>query len=434
MSLFSADIRQNLLHLIRMDTIAFLIQMALLACGVMFIYNAGMDYGGTHSLRWLRQIAWIVFGLIVYFTCALLDYRALGRHSWIFFLGGVFLLCLVFLSSGGNYGARSMLVIAGNNFQASEPMKVFTLLFCAWVLSHPLLHYTLIPPFFIWAAIIIWPFGIIMLQRDWGTALVFLPFSYGMLFLNGMKKRWFLYTFLAVVLLTPVLIHFMAKRHKERLLVFFKAPTEALIASYEDTMPEAIKKHLPDFGKKFQDFITSFSEPEADAEIEGGQRKNKNKIEWDNWNAKQAIYSVGSGGLGGRGYGKGIQHTLGFLPRPVAPTDFIFTVIAEETGFIGTSTLLTLLTLLILTSFRTAYMANNPFGASIALGAAILYATHSIINIGMCIEMAPIIGIPLPFVSYGGSCIVTMMMVAGLVQSVHIHSTDEDETALQDYE
>ena len=89
--------------------------------------------------------------------------------------------------------------------------------------------------------------------------------------------------------------------------------------------------------------------------------------------------------------------------------------------------------ILLLTTFRTAFLSNNPFGASIALGAGVLYATHAFINIGMCVEMAPIIGIPLPFVSYGGSCIVTMMMVAGMVQSVHIHSTSEDETALQDY-
>lgn len=431
MPLFSADIRQNLLHLMRMDYIALLVQMALLACGVLFIYNAGMDYGGTHSARWFRQLAWIVFGAAIYLTFALVDYRALGRHSCYFFLGGLILLCMVFLSGGS--GDRSMLVIAGNNLQASEPMKAFTLLFSAWVLSHPILRYSLIPPIFIWGAIIFLPFGIITLQHDWGTALVFLPFSYAILFLNGMKKRWILYSLIFVVVVTPLLLHFMGTRQKGRLLVFLKDPTESLIESYEARAPESIRRILPDFGKHYENFIAQFNEPETDPDTENQKKRNKDKVEWDNWNAKQAIYSVGSGGVRGRGYGKGIQHTLGFLPRPVASTDFIFSVFAEETGFLGTSALLILFMILLLTTFRTALLANNPFGASIALGAGVLYATHAFINIGMCVEMAPIIGIPLPFVSYGGSCIVTMMMVAGMVQSVHIHSTSEDENALQDY-
>ena len=433
MSLYTADIKQNLLLLFRMDFGALLVQMALLCCGVLFVYNAGMDYGGAHSVRWLRQIVWIAIGGIAYFTCALADYRVLGRYSWTLFIGGIFLLCLVFLSGGGA-GARSVLALPGTTFQASEPMKAAALLFVSWVLSHPILRYSSIPPIFIWGAVIIIPFGIVMLQHDWGTALVFLPFSYAILFLNGMKKRWLLFSLLAVVLVSPIFYHFMAPRHKERLLVFLKEPTESMIGTYEKHAPESLKRHLPDFRSRFNAFMESFQKHDEEEEADVKQKRKKEKVEWDNWNAKQAINSVGSGGVVGRGYGKGIQHTLGFLPRPVAPTDFIFSVIAEEVGFVGTSALLVLFTLLVLFACRTALYANSLLGASIALGAAVLYATHIVINIGMCVEIVPIIGIPLPFVSYGGSCIVTMMIVAGMVQSVHIHNKPPLEQELQDYD
>ena len=123
---------------------------------------------------------------------------------------------------------------------------------------------------------------------------------------------------------------------------------------------------------------------------------------------------------------------MGYLPKTVAPTDFIFSVIAEETGFLGSMVLLILLACLILCFCRTALLARNNFGASLALGAAVIIATHVIINIGMTVQAVPIIGIPLPYVSYGGSFMISIMLLSGLVQNVHIHrriakENDEEE-------
>ena len=104
------------------------------------------------------------------------------------------------------------------------------------------------------------------------------------------------------------------------------------------------------------------------------------------------------------------------------PTDFIFAVICEETGLLGALCVIFLFVVYIVLTCRTAMRANDEFGASIAIGAAVLVASHCAINMGMCIGLSPIIGIPLPFVSYGGSCLLGMLLVAGLVQSVHIHT------------
>ena len=146
-----------------------------------------------------------------------------------------------------------------------------------------------------------------------------------------------------------------------------------------------------------------------------GERKR------DDWNAIQSLLAVGSGGFAGKGYLKGTQHVLGYLPRTIAPTDFIFSVIAEETGFVGTSMLVGLLAGLLLCFCRTALLARDRLGSFLAVGVMVIFATHIVINIAMTIRMGPIIGLPLPFVSYGGSFMLGTMLLAGLVQSVELH-------------
>ena len=124
---------------------------------------------------------------------------------------------------------------------------------------------------------------------------------------------------------------------------------------------------------------------------------------------------------------KGTQHVLGYLPKSVAPTDFIFSVIAEETGFFGSLLLLLFFASIILCGCRTALLSRDQFGVCLALGTSIIFATHIFINIAMTVQAAPIIGIPLPFVSYGGSFMLAIMCLAGLSQSVHIHQTSDEQ-------
>jgi rod shape determining protein RodA len=138
-----------------------------------------------------------------------------------------------------------------------------------------------------------------------------------------------------------------------------------------------------------------------------------------NWNRNQALIAVGSGGLSGKGYGKGLQAGLGYLPPAVAHNDFLFAVIAEESGFVGGAFALILYGVILWNSLRIASMAQDRFGTLLAVGAAVLLMVHIFINVGMTIGITPITGLPLPFLSYGGSFLLSCCILLGLVQSVY---------------
>ncbi len=406
--IISADIRQNARLLLRMDWGALAAQVILLGTGVLFIYGAGRDYGADAPFRWLAQLAWIVIGTALYIACAICDYRELGRRSWILYLCGLLLLSLVFINGGHDSSARSVLRLPGADVQVSEPMKVAALVFCSYLLSHPMLAFTRMPLLLLWGLVVVPPVACVLLQGDGGTALMFLPFTFAILFINGLRKRWILGMFIALVIAVPVAFSSMKPYQKQRILVFVKTPCENVIDVLSPVLPSEWTEAM---NSRLEDTIKSFS------------AKERGSRPLDDWNARQALYSVGSGRMSGTGFMKGKQHTLGYLPRGVAPTDFIFCVIAEESGFMGSLAVICAMCLLVIFSFRTAMLSRDRLGAGIAVGAAALYVTHTFVNIGMCIGWAPIIGIPLPFISYGGSCLVTMMIVAGLVQSVHAHNS-----------
>ena len=136
------------------------------------------------------------------------------------------------------------------------------------------------------------------------------------------------------------------------------------------------------------------------------------------WNQRQSLISVGSGGLAGQGWTEGTQAQLGYLPRSVAHNDFIFSVIAEEKGFLGSITVLGLFGLVLFNGIRIAGSARDRLGTLLALGVTVLFAVHVFVNIAMTIGLVPITGIPLPFISYGGSFVLSCCLLQGLVQSV----------------
>jgi rod shape determining protein RodA len=136
------------------------------------------------------------------------------------------------------------------------------------------------------------------------------------------------------------------------------------------------------------------------------------------YNLSQSLISVGSGGLLGKGWTEGTQAQLGYLPRSVAHNDFIFSVIAEEKGFLGSLTVLGLFGLVLFNGIRIAGSARDRFGTLIAIGVTVLFTVHVFVNIAMTIGLVPITGIPLPFISYGGSFVLSCCLLQGLVQSV----------------
>jgi rod shape determining protein RodA len=140
------------------------------------------------------------------------------------------------------------------------------------------------------------------------------------------------------------------------------------------------------------------------------------------WNKRQSEISVGSGGLKGKGFQKGTQNILGYLPRSVAPTDFIFAVIAEEMGFMGSAVVLTLFGLVVAVCFLAALSSHDKMGRLLCVGVTTILACHVFINMAMTVGLMPITGIPLPLLSYGGSFMLITMSALGLVQSVYVRT------------
>ncbi|MFP4353469.1 MAG: FtsW/RodA/SpoVE family cell cycle protein, partial [Puniceicoccaceae bacterium] len=138
----------------------------------------------------------------------------------------------------------------------------------------------------------------------------------------------------------------------------------------------------------------------------------------DSWNVNQSRISIGSGGLFGKGWGGGTQALLGYLPPAVAHNDFIFAVLAEEKGFLGSSAALVLYGVIILNGFRIAGLARDRFGMLLAVGVSVLLLVHVFINVGMTMGLTPVTGLPLPFMTYGGSFLLSCCVLQGLVQSV----------------
>ncbi|MBO5803038.1 MAG: FtsW/RodA/SpoVE family cell cycle protein, partial [Lentisphaeria bacterium] len=214
------------------------------------------------------------------------------------------------------------------------------------------------------------PFLLIYKEPDLGTALVLLPIVGAILFSAHLKLRWILALLILLMATAPVLYMNLKPYQKER--------------------------------------IYTFLNPESDPTDLG-------------WNAVQANLAVGRGGVTGKGFMEGTHCSLGYLPRTVANSDFIFPVIAEETGFIGAFLLLMLYAVLMFSILRTAMLAPDDFGRYLCVGIGALLITHVAVNIGMCIQLLPITGLPLPLVSYGGSFMVSMMIYLGIIQSVYAH-------------
>jgi rod shape determining protein RodA len=142
------------------------------------------------------------------------------------------------------------------------------------------------------------------------------------------------------------------------------------------------------------------------------------------WNAKQAMISAATGGATGKGLLKGTQAQLGYLPQAVAHNDFIFSVVAEETGFLGSAFVVGLFCLMVANGIRIAGLSKDRFGMQLAVGVSVLFLVHFFINIGMTIGITPITGLPLPFLSYGGSFVLSCFFLQGLVQSVYRYRKD----------
>jgi len=360
------------------DGLAILLVAGLLGAGLTFIYSASWrgEETGIVGAWFSKQIWWAALGAGGALTLAATDYKFWIRHAGWLYLASLVLLALVFVPGIGRkvYGAYRWLVILGVPVQPSEFAKVTTVLLLARVLASPVLQRRSFGTVLLALGLMALPFGLILEEPDLGTAMVLVPTTVCMLFAAGCALRYLIGLGLlgaggVAAALSPLAKLFLDDYQHER--------------------------------------IATFLDPSRDPLGSG-------------WNALQSAIAVGSGGFSGKGFLNGTQNVLGFLPRTVSPTDFIFPVIAEETGFIGASVLLLAFAALLTCYLRTAWTARDPAGSLLATGIAGLLFCHVFVNVGMTIGLLPITGLPLPFVSSGGSFMVSTLAGFGLVQSVHV--------------
>jgi rod shape determining protein RodA len=375
--------------------------LALLVLGVMFVYSS--CYVGDDTVvrpLYERQLVWLVAGLFCYVGFALYDYHRFKRISWGIYVSSLVLLVLVLLMGKTIYGAKRWLMLFGENgigIQPSEIAKLATIVLLAHRLSEVGRNLSDPREVAMTLGLIALPVALVMNQPDLGTALVFVPTAFLMMFVAGVPFR-YLGSLVSIGLVLVGL-----------LLGGLFLP--ARLGASEETQERI--RHLTGLGDYQAGRIEVFFHPEKDPLGAG-------------WNKRQSEIAVGSGGLWGKGYLHGTQNILGFLPRSVAPTDFIYSVIAEEKGFVGSLVVLVLFGALLVSGMLTALRTRDPMGRLLCVGVVSLFFCHVFINIAMTVGIMPITGLPLPLLSYGGSFMIVMMSALGIVQSVYIRSHRRD--------
>ncbi len=380
--------------LLKMNWILNIAILLLLITGIMFIYSScyiSIDIP-VRSL-YKKQAAWAIIGIMGYLFFAIVDYRHLRRFSWGLYLVSLILLLAVIIIGKEIYGAKRWIMIGGIGVQPSEFAKIAILILLARKLSIPGENFVSWKPVLTVLALVGLPIMLIMKQPDLGTSLVLLPMTFIMMFVANVP--WKIIGILALIGITGIAIVLGA--------VFIP---EKLGASKET---QAKVLHMIGLKLYHKKRIDVFFNAEQDPLGAG-------------WNKRQSEIAVGSGGLWGKGYLKGTQNILGYLPRSVAPTDFIFSVIAEETGFIGSAVILFMYITVLGCGIYTAFIAPTKFGRLLCAGIVAMIFTHVFVNMAMTIGFMPITGLPLPLLSYGGTFMVVMMAGLGIVQSVYIRS------------
>ena len=389
----------------RLDRVQLAALCGLMLLGALFVYSATMVSEAAaakawYSQDWFRQIVWYVLGTGAAVGVCLVDYRTLARWALVAYWASMAPLILVLVPHIGTthgWGAMRWIDLGVFQFQPSEFAKLAFILAQAHFLSRPIEE--LRAPWLFWKSLglMMVPFVLIMKEPDLGSALVLLPTGFVMMYVAGVPARFMARLLGGVGILAAL---FLAD-------VLFAPPGwQVKLEDYQR------RRLLVYFDREY-------------ASSPGASRAEKERLRKqqfdDSHNVRQALISVGSGGLTGKGWREGTQNALGYLPRAVAHNDFIFSVIAEEKGFVGSVTVLTLYGAVLFTGIRIAGQARDRLGKLMAVGVVTLLFSHVFINIGMNIRIMPVTGVPLPLLSYGGSSVLGSLIAMGMLQSVYIY-------------
>ena len=339
---------------------------ALVVIGLLFVHSAAAGAGTNYVTR---QLMWVALGLCAAVPAALIEPRVYRHYAAPVFLVALAGLLAVLLFGDVRNGQKCWLGIGSLGIQPSEFAKLAVILMFGRYLAEFEEHRYDVRYYALSFLMLFIPLVLIMLQPDLGTAIVFLPLVFAMFYVSGTRQILLATTFLGGLACFPLLWQVMSERQKQRILLTWQ--------------------------------------PERDPWGLGYQ-------------ALQSKIAVGSGLLAGRGLGGSLQSKLNFLPE--RHTDFIFSVIGEEWGFIGCVAVMGLYVWMILAALLVARRAKDTFGEVVAVGIATLFATHVVLNIGMAVGLLPVIGLPLPLISYGGSAMLTALCALGVLQSISAHA------------
>jgi rod shape determining protein RodA len=454
-------------RLLRMDFILLGLVGALLAISIIYIQGIGRNIGaGSLGTYGIKQAVWAFAGFGIACTIAVIDYKIWGRYWVQIYAFGILSLIAVLIFGITLNNATSWIKIGPITLQPSEIAKPCTIVALAWVASQTqrkMSDFWQIIPVIIIGVL---PILLIGMQPDMGSGSTFIPTTAAVLFTAGIKKRVIFYPLTCVIIMSPLVYFMLAPHQKNRIDVFIHPISHPIALKRSASLIEEEKLHpksLETMQKmrnplQYTEALVNLLEiakknqlnPEVLPDLFGSTRPDlklkyllkKQSIILEEgvipstphafvtlrqfyldagWHAKQSLLSIGSGGFKGKGLGKSTQVKLGFLPQTVSTTDSIFAVIAEEGGFIMGTVIILLQVGVFLCCIRISSYASNTFGKCMALGIGALFLYHIYINVGMAMNVAPILGIPLPFLSYGGSSVVAAMVSIGILQSIYVH-------------
>jgi rod shape determining protein RodA len=424
---------------LEIDYILLLSAIVLAIFGIVFIYSSGItSTGDLVSSEYVRQIIWASAGLVITLTLAVINYRRIYDISVYLYAGTLALLVYTCLFGRMVSGARAWIGIGSFGIQPSEFAKITTIIFLARYLDSSKRSSNAFTRFFISSIIVLIPMGIILIQPDFGTSLVFIPILIVMTFIAGVSVKYVLFL-AACIGLTGILmvlplwqtyilhdalpslnilmnIRFVGITVFAMLIIlaialfgylryrkgyFYWIVYGSAIVIFSLGLSFLSHKFLRDY--QIMRLIV-FLDPNVDPRGSG-------------WNIIQSITAIGSGGLWGKGYLQGTQSHYRFLPQQ--STDFIFSIFTEEWGLVGGILTFSLFLVICLRLIRIMKTTTDTFGAYITAGLSAMYVFHFLINVGMTMGIMPITGIPLLFMSYGGSALISAMTGIGLSLSVY---------------
>jgi len=335
--------------------------------GILNLYSSGYSLADLDGASlYMKQVYWVLIGLVFMVICFCIDYRFICRYAYVIYAFSILLLLLVFFYGNTVHGSKRWLAVCGISFQASEFVKLTVILALAKYFDNNKIDggynlKELLLPFLIVLA----PFILILKQPDLGTALILIILFLSMAVFAGVKRHSIISTAICGIVLLPLCWNFLTEYQKERILIWINPERDPLGAGYH---------------------------------------------------VIQSKIAIGSGGIFGKGFLEGTQTQLKFLPEQ--QTDFVFSVFAEEWGFLGCVVLVIMFLALILWGLSISRHSRDLPGALIAFGITILVFWEVFVNIGMVLGILPVVGLPLPFLSYGGSSMIILMAGIGLLMNV----------------